>query len=82
MNLPLNIDLQQIFLHMLNFVILAGGLYRIKYSPPARLTQLCMCRKIPCRSIIRGRFITDTSRASRTKMIRMAASRPQLMAVS
>ena len=33
MNLPLNIDLQQIFLHMLNFVILAGGLYFILYSP-------------------------------------------------
>src|SRR5699024_9218396 len=33
MNLPLNIDLQQIFLHMLNFVILAGALYFILYSP-------------------------------------------------
>ena len=33
MNLPLNIDLQQIFLHMLNFVILAGGLYFILYNP-------------------------------------------------
>ncbi len=33
MNLPLNIDLQQIFLHMLNFVILVGGLYFILYSP-------------------------------------------------
>ena len=33
MNLPLNIDLQQIFLHMLNFVILVGGLYFILYNP-------------------------------------------------
>ena len=33
MNLPLNIDLQQIFLHMLNFVILVGGLYFILYAP-------------------------------------------------
>ena len=33
MNLPLNIDLQQICLHMLNFVILAGGLYFILYAP-------------------------------------------------
>ena len=33
MSLPLNIDLQQIFLHMLNFVILVGGLYFILYSP-------------------------------------------------
>ncbi|MBQ6789427.1 MAG: hypothetical protein IJO81_04505 [Clostridia bacterium] len=33
MNLPLNIDLLQILLHMLNFVILAGGLYLLLYSP-------------------------------------------------
>ena len=33
MNLPLNINLQQIFLHMLNFVILTGGLYFILYGP-------------------------------------------------
>ncbi len=31
--LPLNIDIQQILLHMLNFVILAGGLYFILYAP-------------------------------------------------
>ncbi len=31
--LPLNIDIQQIFLHMLNFIILAGGLYFILYKP-------------------------------------------------
>ena len=33
MGLPLNIDLQQILLHMLNFVILFGGLYFILYKP-------------------------------------------------
>ncbi|MBE6632318.1 MAG: ATP synthase F0 subunit B [Ruminococcaceae bacterium] len=33
MGLPLNIDLQQIFLHALNFVILTGGLYFLLYSP-------------------------------------------------
>lgn len=33
MNLPLNIDIQQILLHMLNFVLLFGGLYFILYSP-------------------------------------------------
>ena len=33
MSLPLNIDLQQILLHMLNFVILVGGLYFILYAP-------------------------------------------------
>ena len=31
--LPLNIEIQQIFLHMLNFVILAGGLYFLLYKP-------------------------------------------------
>lgn len=33
MNLPLNIDFQQILLHMLNFVLLFGGLYFILYKP-------------------------------------------------
>lgn len=33
MNLPLNIDIQQIILHMFNFVILAGGLYVLLYKP-------------------------------------------------
>lgn len=31
--LPLNIDVQQIALHMLNFVILVGGLYILLYKP-------------------------------------------------
>lgn len=33
MSLPLNINIQQILLHMLNFVILTGGLYFILYGP-------------------------------------------------
>lgn len=33
MNLPLNIDIQQIFLHLFNFVILTGGLYILLYKP-------------------------------------------------
>lgn len=33
MNIPLNINFQQILLHMLNFVILAGGLYFLLYGP-------------------------------------------------
>ncbi len=33
MNLPLNIDLQQILLHLFNFIILAGGLYLLLYKP-------------------------------------------------
>lgn len=33
MNLPLNIDVQQILLHILNFVLLFGGLYFILYKP-------------------------------------------------
>lgn len=31
--LPLNIDIQQILLHMFNFIILAGGLYILLYKP-------------------------------------------------
>lgn len=31
--LPLNIDLQQILLHILNFVLLTGGMYFLLYSP-------------------------------------------------
>lgn len=33
MNLPLNVDPQQILLHLFNFAILAGGLYLILYKP-------------------------------------------------
>jgi len=31
--MPLNIDVQQIFLHLFNFAILMGGLYFLLYSP-------------------------------------------------
>ena len=31
--IPLNIDWQQILLHLLNFIILGGGLYLLLYSP-------------------------------------------------
>lgn len=33
MNIPLNVDWQQILLHLFNFVILAGGLYFLLYKP-------------------------------------------------
>lgn len=33
MNIPLNIDWQQIVLHLFNFVILAAGLYILLYQP-------------------------------------------------
>lgn len=33
MNIPLNIDWQQIMLHLFNFVILVGGLYFLLYKP-------------------------------------------------
>ena len=46
MNLPLNIDLQQIFLHMLNFVILAGGLYFILYSPVKKFMDQRAAQKL------------------------------------
>ena len=32
-NLPLNIDIQQIFLHLLNFTLLLAGLYFLLYEP-------------------------------------------------
>lgn len=31
--MPLNIDIQQILLHMFNFIILGGGLYLLLYKP-------------------------------------------------
>ena len=33
MQIPLNIDWQQILLHLFNFTILAGGLYLLLYRP-------------------------------------------------
>ena len=33
MNIPLNIDWQQILLHLFNFTILAGGLFLLLYRP-------------------------------------------------
>ncbi len=33
MSIPLNIDWQQILLHLFNFAILAGGLYLLLYRP-------------------------------------------------
>lgn len=33
MNIPLNIDLQQILLHFFNFSLLTGGLYLLLYQP-------------------------------------------------
>ena len=32
-NIPLNVDWQQILLHWMNFVILTGGLYFLLYKP-------------------------------------------------
>ncbi|MCD8383209.1 MAG: ATP synthase F0 subunit B [Clostridiales bacterium] len=39
MSLPLNIDWQQILLHLFNFAILAGGLYFLLYSPVKRFME-------------------------------------------
>ena len=33
MNIPLNIDWQQILLHLFNFAILVAGLYLLLYNP-------------------------------------------------
>ncbi len=37
--MPLNIDWQQILLHLFNFVILAGGLYFLLYKPVKKYMQ-------------------------------------------
>lgn len=39
MNMPLNIDFLQILLHMLNFVILAGGLSFLVYKPVCKFLE-------------------------------------------
>ena len=39
MNLPLNIDFQQILLHVLNFAVLALGLYLLLYRPVKKFTD-------------------------------------------
>ena len=39
MNIPLNIDWQQILLHLFNFAILAGGLYLLLYRPVKEFMQ-------------------------------------------
>lgn len=39
MNIPLNIDIVQILLHMLNFVILAGGLTLLLFKPVNRFME-------------------------------------------
>lgn len=39
MNVPLNIDWQQILLHLFNFIILAGGLYFLLYKPVKAFMQ-------------------------------------------
>lgn len=39
MTMPLNIDWQQILLHLMNFVILAGGLYWLLYSPVQKFME-------------------------------------------
>ena len=38
-DIPLNIDWQQILLHLLNFVILVGGLYFLLYGPVKKFMQ-------------------------------------------
>lgn len=39
MGLPLNIDFQQVFLHLLNFLILTLGLYVLLYSPVVKFME-------------------------------------------
>lgn len=39
MNIPLNVDWQQILLHWMNLVILTGGLYFLLYKPVKRFME-------------------------------------------
>ena len=39
MNIPLNVDWQQILLHWMNLVILTGGLYFLLYEPVKRFME-------------------------------------------
>lgn len=39
MNIPLNIDWQQILLHAMNFIILVGGLYFLLFGPVKKFMQ-------------------------------------------
>ena len=39
MNIPLNIDWQQILLHFFNFSILVGGLYLLLFKPVKRFME-------------------------------------------
>lgn len=39
MNIPLNVDWQQILLHWMNLVILTGGLYFLLYQPVMRFME-------------------------------------------
>ena len=39
MSIPLNIDWQQILLHLFNFTILAGGLYMLLYQPVRQFVE-------------------------------------------
>lgn len=39
MGIPLNIDWQQILLHLFNFIILTGGLYFLLYSPISKFIK-------------------------------------------
>jgi len=39
MNIPLNIDFQQILLHLFNFGILAGGLWLLLYKPVKKFME-------------------------------------------
>lgn len=39
MSIPLNIDWQQILLHLFNFAILAGGLYLLLYRPVKKFME-------------------------------------------
>ena len=58
MNVPLNIDWQQILLHLMNFAILAGGLYLLLYKPVKQF----MAKRRPITRALRTRRLTSCGR--------------------
>lgn len=65
MNIPLNIDWQQILLHLFNFAIIAGGLYLLLYRP----VQKFMAQRIEY-----YKKIDEEAAAKKAEAVRLEAS--------
>lgn len=65
MGVPLNIDWQQILLHLFNFLILAGGLYLLLYKPVKTFMEK------------RKTYYADMDAAAKAKMTEAETERQQ-----